>query len=195
MLPRHRVLSILWAMVFTTTFVGWVSLSVPLIVVTLFAPMILSIVTFRRVVRDADLVRRRTYKVLVGSLLLTAATTAILCGSTMFISRSGPIYVVGFLLLGTTNVIVTILAWRALLAPSTRRAALAGLVAVCSQCVAMCIDININMRVPGFGDQPETGFALLAALITIGTGSLACLAALIAFGPDAPDVPEARVVD
>jgi len=195
MLPRHRVLSILWAMVFTTTLVGWALQSVPLMVVTLFAPMLLSIVTYRRVQRDADLVRPRTYKLLLGLLLLTSATAAVLCGSTIFISSSGPVYVVGLTLLGATNVIVAILAWRALLAPSTRGAALAGLVAVCAQCIAMAIDVNINMRVPGFGEQPETGFALLAALVTMGTGSLACFAALVAFGPDLPDVPEARVVD
>jgi len=102
---------------------------------------------------------------------------------------------VGLTALGTTNVIIAILAWRALVAPSTRRAAVAGLVAVCTECLAMGFDVTVNMHVRGFGTEPETGFALLAALLTIATGSLACFAALIAFGPNLPDVPAARVVD
>ena len=195
MVPRHRVLSIVWAMVFTTALIGWISASPALIVVTLFVPMILAIVTFRRVQHEADLVFPKLYYVLVAMLLLSAAGAAILCGRTMFVSRSGPMYVVGLTALGTTNLIIAILAWRALVVPSTRRAAVAGLVAVTTECLAMGFDITVNMHVRGFGDQPETGLALLAALLCIATGSLACFAALVAFGPKLPSVPAARVVD
>jgi len=180
---------------FIAAIVGWLRPIAVLAIVPFFGSMIVAIITYRTVERSADLKYRRAYYALVAPLLISAAVATVACGGTMFISRNGPMGVVGFTALGMTNVIVTILAWRALVAPSARRAALAGMVAVCAECVAMTIDISINLHVRGFGDQPETGIALLAALGSIATGSLACFASLITFGPDLPDVPEARVVD
>ena len=188
-------MAIVWASLVGTFVLACILRSPVLVAISFLGPMVASVVTLRVVVREADLEYRRLYRALVVPLLLTSAATAVLCGRTLFFSSSGPLFVVGFTALGATNVAVMILAWRALVAPSTRRAAFAGMVAVCAESIAMVVDININMHVPGFGSQPETGFALLAALLAIAAGVLACVAALVAFGPDLPDVPEARVVD
>ena len=195
MLPRHRVLAIVWALIFGAAVLGFIVQAAPLAIVAFFGPMIAAIGTFRMVDREADLKYPRVYYVLVGLLLLSAAVTAIASGSTLFVSKNAPLLVVGFTALGITNVSIVILAWRALVAPSTRRAALAGMVAACAECIAMAFDVTVNMRVPGFGEQPATGIALLAALVTIATGALACFAALVTFGPKGLDVPTARVVE
>jgi hypothetical protein len=195
MLRRHRALIVVWTAIFIAAIIGFIVQAVPLALIAFFGPMIAAIGTFRMVDRDADLKYRRAYYALVGLLLASAAVTAVAAGSTLFISRKAPMLVVGFTALGATNVVIVILAWRALVAPSTRRAALAGMIAACAECIAMAFDVTINMRVVGFGEQPATGIALLAALTTIATGALACFAALVAFGPNLPDVPSARIVD
>ncbi|HEY5923130.1 MAG TPA: hypothetical protein VIV11_15730 [Kofleriaceae bacterium] len=195
MLPRHRTLIVVWAVIFAASAVGWFGQVAALAIVPFFGAMIAAVITFRMVDRSADLRYARVYYVLVGLLLLSSALATIACGSTLFVSRTAPLIVVGFTALGATNLLIVMLAWRALVKPSTRRAALAGTVAVCAECFAMVFDVTVNMHVRGFGEQPMAGVALLAALGSIATGALACFAALLAFGPDLPDVPTARVVD
>ena len=193
---RHRVLLILWGLMVAMSAGGWIGASGILAVIPFFLTMPLAVFTYRGVERSNDLKRRLLYRVLVGTLLLGAAATAIASGSTLFISSKGPLPVVGFSVLGATNVLVVILTWRALVEPTTRRAALAGMVAVLTECMAMTIDIMMNMHVPGFeAKQPALGLAILGAMVATYGAWFACIAALATFDHDLPDMPQARVVD
>jgi hypothetical protein len=101
----------------------------------------------------------------------------------------------GAITLGTTNVLIAILAWRALVRPSTRKAAGAGMCAVVLELVAMIVDVFFHMP-RHVDDHTELGFAiaLVGASFSIATGALACFAALITFEPNRLDVPKARVI-
>jgi hypothetical protein len=194
---RHRALTFVWALLFGSFAIGLAMELSALVVIPLLAAMPSAFFTYRAVERTADLGYRWLYYALVGSLLLSAAATAVGAGMTIVIEPSGGMPIVGFLALGTTNVIVAILAWRALVRPSTRAAARAGMYAVLLELLAMTIDVVMTMHKNGttFGDR-ELGFsiALVGATISLGTGALACFASLVTFVPDQPDVPEARVV-
>jgi hypothetical protein len=196
MAPGHRVLAVIWSVLFVTFVIGVVTRTAPLTVLPFFGVMAVAIYTYREVDRHAHLRYRWLYYLLVGSLLLSAAVTVVGAGMTVVIATGGEFPMLGLVALGTTNVIVGALAWRALVRPSTRAAAGAGMMAVLLEIVAMIIDVMINMHKGSYGDQ-EMGLAiaLTAAMISIGTGALACFAALVAFEPKRVEVPEARVVD
>ena len=195
---RHRALTFLWALLFASFAIGLTLEVTALVVLPLLAAMPTAFFTYRAVERTADLGYRWLYYTLVGSLLLSAAATAVGAGMTLVIEPSRGMPIVGFLALGTTNVIVAILAWRALVRPSTRAAARAGMYAVLLELLAMTIDVVMTMQKSGatLGDR-EIGFsiALYGATISLGTGALACFASLVTFVPDQPDVPEARIVE
>lgn len=193
----HRALAILWGVILALVMLGCVLASPPLIVLPIFGAMPAAYLTYRHVDRTAQLAHRGWYYALVGSLLLSAAGTAVGSGMTVFITGTGALPILGFLALGTTNVAVAILAWRALVTPSTRIAALAGMLAVLLEMVAMSVDVMLDMHKGGFNSERELGMAiaLFGALISVGTGALASLAALITFVPQQVAVPEARVVD
>ncbi len=157
------------------------------------APSVLAILTFRAVDNDIELVRRNWYYVLVGALLASSATTTIGAGMTVFVSPGQS--VLGLLGLGTTNLVVAILAWRALVQPAPRRAALAGMVAAGLEIVAVVVDVIRNFNVDDSHYNIGFEIALVGGLVTLGTGALACIAALATFRRPTVIVPEARVVD
>lgn len=196
MAPSHRNLAIVWGALFVTFIVGVTAQLAPLAVMPFFGVMAVAIYTFREVDRHAHLRYRWLYHALVGSLLASAAVTAVGAGMTIVSAPGTNVPMLGFVALGTTNVAIAALAWRALVRPSPRAAAGAGMIAVLLELVAMIIDITINAHRSTIGDQ-ELGLAiaLSAAMISIGTGALACFAALIAFEPRRVEVPEARIVD
>src|SRR5688572_22948206 len=197
MVPGHRMLAIVWAALAATFVAGTVSRFVPLTVLPFFGVIAVAVYTYRAVDKHAGLRHRWLYFTLVGSLLLSAAATVVGAGMTVAIERgSRDVPMLGLVTLGSTNVVIAALAWRALVRPSTRAAAGAGMVAVTLEIVATVIDGMINVRAMSYGEQ-ELGFAiaLTAAMISIGTGALACFAALLAFESKRVEVPEARVVD
>jgi hypothetical protein len=194
--PGHKGYAIVWATLFALFALGFVTRSAAVMAIVFFTPIPLGVVTYRGVDRTAVLAHRRWYQALVAPLLVSAAVTAVGSGMTMVTNSDGSLPVLGFLALGTTNVIVAILAWRALVRPSTRAAALAGMVAVVLELAAMVVDVMLNMHQGADGDR-EVGIAiaLFGSMITIGTGALACLGALVTFRPASLAIPEARVVD
>lgn len=192
---RHRALALLWAALFATFVAGLVTATPVLFAVPMFIAMPIAYYTYREVDRAAELKLRWLYYLLVAMLLVSSAGTAVGSGMTMALDDSrSPL---GFLALGTTNVIIAILAWRALLRPSTRAAARAGMLAVVLELIAMVIDVMLNMTRSEVSAEREAGIAiaLIGATVSLGTGALACFAALITFQPSRPDVPRARVVE
>jgi hypothetical protein len=185
---------LIWSALFVTFVLGIVLQAAPLTVLPFFGVMAVAIYTYREVDRTADLRHRWLYLVLVGSLMISAAVTVVGAGMTVVFDPNVP--TIGLIALGCTNVVISAIAWRALVRPSTRAAAGAGMLAVLLEIVAMVIDVMINMH-KGWMAVHELGLsiALSAAMISIGTGALACFAALIAFEPKRIDVPEARIAN
>ena len=195
--PGHKGYAIVWATLFAVFALGFATRSAALLAIAFFAPIPLGVGTYRGVDRSAALAHRGWYYVLVTPLLLSAAGTAVGAGMTIVSDPSGALPVLGFLALGTTNVVVAMLAWRALMRPSTRAAALAGMVAVLLELAAMVVDVMLNMHRGESHGEREIGIAiaLFGSMITIGTGALACVGALVTFRRATLVVPEARVVD
>jgi len=192
----HRILPLVWAALFVTFVLGIAAEAAPLMVLPFFGVMAIAIYTYRAVDRSADLRYRWLYFLLVGSLLLSAAVTVVGAGMTVVIDPDSPVPTIGLVALGSTNVVIGAIAWRALVRPSTRAAAGAGMLAVLLEIFAMMIDVTINIQNGSMADR-ELGLsiALSAAMISIGTGALACFAALTAFEPKRIEVPEARVAN
>lgn len=191
---RHRALTIFWSLLFATFVGGLVAAEPALIGLSFFMAMPLAYYTYREVDRAADLRLRWLYYVLVGLLLASSAGSVVGAGMTVALNDAhSPL---GALALGTTNVLIAILAWRALVQPSTRNAARAGMCAVVFELLAMIVDVFINMQKHRVDDQTELGFAIvfMGAAFSIATGALACFAALITFEPNHPEVPKARVI-
>src|SRR5262245_23921135 len=117
----------MWFVLLACGLVGFLAKLSVLFLFCFIAPMMLAIATFRSVGNDVQLARRRWYYVLVSPLLASSAATAVGAGMTLVGSGEGPFF--GFLAIGTTNAIVAMLTWRALVRPSPRSAALAGLIA------------------------------------------------------------------
>jgi hypothetical protein len=196
MAPGHRMLAVIWGALFATFVIGIATRTAPLTVLPFFGVMAIAIYTYREVDRNAHLRNRWLYYTLVASLLLSASVTVVGAGMTVVADPDSKVPTFGLLALGTTNVVIGALAWRALVRPSTRAAAGAGMMAVLLEIVAMIIDVMMNMSKSPVGDlELGLAIALSAAMISIGTGALACFAALIAFEPRRVEVPEARVVD
>jgi len=195
---RHRVLTVLWLLMYVAFGVGVLTEHPVPLVVPFFGAMVLGVITYRAVVRDAHLRYRTAYKLLVGTLFASSAATTVGSGMTLFVTSGEALPVMGFFALGSTNLLLAILSWRALVSPSTRGAARVGMLAALFESFAMTLDIFLNMRKSGL-DVPsrELGMliALIGSMISIGTGGFACIAALVSFGPRQPDMPEARVVD
>ncbi len=186
---RHRALTIFWSLLFATFGIGLALAEPALIGLSLFVAIPLAYSTYREVERAADLRLRWLYYLLVGLLFASAAGSVVGAGMTYAYSSTGAIA------LGTTNVLIAILAWRALVRPSTRRAAGAGMCAVVLELLAMIVDAFFHMPWH-VDDRTELGFAIvfIGASFSIATGALACFAALITFEPNRPEVPKARVI-
>jgi len=196
MWSRHPVLLGWWLTMLGLFGVGWVIRDELLLITPFFAGMILAVITYRHV-HPGVLARRVVYFVLVGTLLASSATTVVAAGSTLFIKADRAIPIVGFSVLGATNLLVAIIAWRALVQPSAKRAALAGMLALLLELFAMAFDVVMNHRAPEFRRHDLwIAIALYGAVTSMGTGALACIAAVSAFDPpDEQEIPAARVLD
>lgn len=195
MWTRHPALLGTWLVLLAMFALGWVFELELFLFLPFFAGMLVAPLTYR-FVTPGVLARRGLYYVLVGSLLLAAATTLVAAGSTLLIQPGSPLGVVGFTVLGVTNVLIVIVTWRALVRPTPKRAALAGMLAVVSELVAMIVDVVTNHWVHYDQREVWSGIALVGALIAVGAGALACIASLSAFrDPDEQDIPAARIVD
>jgi hypothetical protein len=191
---RHRALTIFWSLLFATFGIGLALAEPALIGLSLFVAIPLAYSTYREVERAADLRLRWLYYLLVGLLFASAAGSV--AGASMTVALDDARSPIGAIALGTTNVFIAILAWRALVRPSTRNAAGAGMCAVVFEIIAMVIDVFLNMQKHHVDDRTELGFAIvfIGASFSIATGALACFAALITFEPNRLDVPKARVL-
>ena len=205
---RHRVLLVAWAILIGSFTIGLLLVNfVPrfetigslMIGLPFLLSMLLSLVTYIAVKRHDDddaLARRRLYQLLVGTLLLSSTVTLVASGSTIAWYSKSPIGVVGLATLGATNVLIAILAWRALVHPTARRAARVGMIAVVFEMIALIPDIAMSVNVRELDKSMIwTPIALFAAFISMGTGALACIASLVAFEPRENEVPSARVVE
>jgi hypothetical protein len=188
----HGIIALVWGALFAMFVLGIVTRAAALMGLPFFGVIGVAIYTYRAVDRNARLRYRWMYFLLVGSLLVTAAATVVGAGMTMAGDSEVPGF--GLVALGSANVVIGAAAWRALVRPSTRAAAGAGMMAVLLEIIALVVDVMF-MPLSSYADR-ELGLAiaLSAAMISIGTGALACFAALTAFEPKRVDVPEARVV-
>jgi hypothetical protein len=193
---QHRGLLVAWTIVFGAFLGGILCGVVELALVAQLAAMTLAVVTVRRSDKRAGLRYFLLYRASLALLLVAAVTCLVAAGSTVFIAHHlGSSHIAGFAGLASTNLVISILAWRALVSPAPRRAAIAGLVAVIVEVVAMLFDIIMNMesRVPLRGSITVT---LYASFIATWAGALVCMASVGAFyRASSTPVPEARVVD
>jgi hypothetical protein len=155
---------------------------------------VLGLITVKRTESSGALRRSWLYCGALALLLAACATAAVGAGSTvLFDVDESP--VVGFVTLATTNLLLAVLGWRALVRPGPRRAAVVGFLAIALEVFAVVMDVGLNM----FRKQPDTTLfvvALYACVVAIGSGALVCIAALASFEPPPPtNVPGARVVD
>ena len=204
---RHRGVLVAWALVIGSFTIGLLLVNfVPrfetigslMTGLPFLISMVLSLVTYVAVKHHDDdaLARRRLYQLLVGTLLLSSSVTLVASGSTIAWHSKSPIGVVGLATLGATNVLIAILAWRALVHPTPRRAARAGMIAVVFEMIALIPDIAMSVNVHELDKSMIwTPIALFAAFISMGTGTLTCIASLVAFEPRESEVPAARVVE
>ena len=163
-----------------------------------FIATLLALITYFRV-RHANLslVRPRLFKSLLALLLLSSSITTVASGSTVVISAKSSIGFFGLAFLGAVNLVIAILTWRTLTRPTQERAARVGMLATL-QLLAAAPDIaNTANQAHLDTTMFWTGLAVLAALFSMCTGSLACIASLTAFAPraDDRDIPAARIVE
>jgi hypothetical protein len=199
---QHRGVLIAWIITIGAFLAGILGGIVELAILPHFAAMALAIMTVKRTERTGELRRVLLYRASLVLLLLATSTCLVAAGSTVFIPQHIPgTHVAGFITLATTNLVVAVLAWRALVNPAPRRAALVGLAAVFVETFAMLTDIIIDVGSNGVsGDALSRGklvpVALFAAFAATWTGALVCMAALGTFDRSGMVVvPEARVVD
>lgn len=165
--------------------------------------MALATITVVRAERRAGLRNIRVYRASLALLLVAAVTCLGASGSTVIIdSELGSSHLFGFIGLASTNLVVSILAWRALVQPTPRRAAVAGLVAVLVEMVAMLFDIIMNLvkRTASthtlMASSHSLSVAVYSSFVATWAGALVCMASVSAFyRPTAQAMPEARVID
>jgi hypothetical protein len=190
---RYRFLLITWVLTIGAYVYGFFSAPGWTITAQLVA-VIVAIVTVRRADKHGVLRYRFLYLGAVGLLFLTTATVLVTAGSTVASGNNGD-RAVGFIALATTNLVATIIAWRAFTNPAPRRAAIVGMVAVVAELFAIIIDavISINLDyVPGTLGT----IALWGSFAATWAGALVCIASLISFEhADTVNLPGARIVD
>lgn len=193
---QHRGLLVAWTIVVGAFLVGIFGGNTALRILPQLGAMVLALITLPRVARRAPLRYLLVYRASLVLLLAAAGTCLIAAGSTAIIDvNDGSTRVAGFVALSTTNLVLTVLAWRALVNPTPRRAAFAGLIAVLVETVAMLIDIIANISA-SFETTNAVAVMLYASFVATWAGALVCMAAIGAFDrADATAVPEARVVE
>jgi hypothetical protein len=194
----HRGVLIGWTATITAFLVGLLIGNVELALLPHFAAMALAVLTVKRTERTGELRRVKLYRASLVALLLAAGTCLVAAGSTVFVPRAGDrgAYMLGLITLASTNLVIAVLAWRALVNPAPRRAALVGLAAVFVETFAMLTDIFINVPSHGLSDGTLVPVALYASFSATWMGALVCMAALGTFDRSGMVVvPAARVVD
>lgn len=189
---RHRVLVALWLGTIVIFLAGWY---LPVLsLVAQFSAFILAIMSVRRAEPTGELRRVWIYRGALGLLLAATATVVISAGSSVAFVDSSDHPVVGFIALATLNVITAVLAWRAIVKPAPRRAAIVGLIAVVAELFALIVDVIINLHT--FHPSDFQVVAMIASFAATWAGALVCVAALLSFAPPSMyTVPDARVVD
>ena len=191
---RYPKLLVAWGLTVLLSACMWFGLpelALPLLVTAIT----LAVLTVKRTERTGELRRAWLYRGALAIQLVACATCVVGASSTvLFDVDESP--VVGFAVHATTNVVLVVLAWRALVYPGPRRAAVVGSLAIPLEIVALIVDAGLNM----FRAQPDTTLfvvGLYASVLATWAGALVCIAALVAFEAPPPptNVPAARVVD
>lgn len=194
-MAHHRGVLIAWATTIVAFLTGILGGIVELTLLPFFAAMALAVLTVKRTERTGELRYVLVYRASLVLLLLATGTCLVAAGSTVFVP-TGLGGIAGFITLATTNVMIAVLGWRALVNPAPRRAAIAGLAAVFVETFAMLADVIINVTRSGFSHGTLVPLALYASFVSTWTGALVCMAALATFDRSGMVVvPEARVVD
>lgn len=196
-MQHHRGVLIGWAATIGAFLTGLLVGSGMLAILPYFAAMALAVMTVKRTERTGELRHIWLYRASLGLLLLATGTCLVAAGSTVFLPHDiGGGGIAGFITLASTNLVIAVLAWRALVNPAPRRAALVGLAAVFVETFAMLTDIIINVSGSTFWRDSYLPIALYASFVATWTGALVCMAALAAFDRSGMVVvPAARVVD
>jgi hypothetical protein len=194
---QHRGILVAWIATIGAFLTGILGGFVELTLLPHFAAMALAVLTVKRTERTGELHRVLLYRASLVLLLLAAVTCLVAAGSTVFLpDGAGGSHVAGFITLASANLAIAILAWRALVNPAPRRAALVGLAAVFAETFAMLTDVIINVGGTGFSHGTLLPLALIASFTATWTGALVCMAALGTFDRSGMVVvPAARVVD
>jgi hypothetical protein len=191
---QHLGLLVAWIATFGAFLIGILGGLAELVLLPQFAAMALAVITLKTTERTGELRRVTLYRASLVLLLLAAGTCLVAAGSTVFVADELGRRMAGFIALATTNLVVVVLAWRAIVRPAPRRAAIVGLAAVCFESIALLTDIIINLG--GFGTPTLAAVSLGASLSATWTGALVCMAALGTFDRSGMVVvPAARVVD
>jgi hypothetical protein len=194
---QHRGILVAWIATIGAFLTGILGGFVELALLPHFAAMALAVLTVKRTERTGELRRVMLYRASLALLLLATGTCLVAAGSTVFVPDGlGGSRIAGFVTLASTNLVIAILAWRALVSPAPRRAALVGLAAVFVETFAMLTDVIINVGDTGFSHGRLLVIALIASFAATWTGALVCMAALGSFDRSGMVVvPAARVVD
>ncbi len=191
---RHRVLVALWTATIVIFLLGW--FQPLLLLLAQCCAFVLAIMSVRRAEPTGELRRRWIYRGALGLLLAAAGTVVVSAGSSVALGAPDSHQpVVGFIALATLNVITAVIAWRALVNPAPRRAAVVGLIAVAAELFALIVDVLINMD-SRFEPTDFQIVSMFASFAATWAGALVCMAALLSFAPPSMyTVPDARVVD
>ncbi len=196
-MAHHRGVLIAWVVTIVVFLTGVLGGSLELALLPHFSAMALAVMTLKRTERTGELRHVWLYRASLVLLLLATGTCLVTAGSTVFVPTGiGGGRIAGFITLASTNLVIAVLGWRALVNPAPRRAALVGVAAVFVETFAMLIDVIINVT----GDDSAHGMlvpiALYASFVATWTGALVCMAALATFDRSGMVVvPSARIVD
>jgi hypothetical protein len=188
-MQRNRLLVTLWGVVIVAYALSFAAAS-DLVLGMPFAAIVLAVISVFRSDKRSDLVHRWPYRIAVGLMFAASATVLVAAGSTVVRGNDHvPLY--GFIGLATTNLVVSVLSWRALTRPSARFVAIVAVIAMVTELVAAIFDIVFNI----FRDWHSDAIfvALGASVVTSWLAAFVSIAALTCFAP-APAValPEAR---
>lgn len=188
------MLLVAWAITVGAYLVGIIGGYPELVLIPQFVAIGLAILTVKRTAPAGDLLRPWLYRgVLVLELVASGACAAV-AGGTVVIDGAGERHVAGLAVLATTNLLISILTWRALVRPAPQRAALVGALAVILEVIALIADLVMNMF--HTMDSTSISLALFTSVAATWLGTGVSMVSLVAFGrATTAVVPEARVVD
>jgi hypothetical protein len=199
-MAASRILVVAWLLTIAGTVAVWVGVpdaeskpveGVMLILLPPFAAVMLALLAVIYTAPAAPLRRTLVYRGTLSLLVASSAATLAAAGSTVFVDHT----LFGFAMLASTNLLVMIAGWRALVRPAPRRAAIVGLLAVALELASAFFDLIVNFARPNpeLSDQ-QISLLFVAALATTGCGALVSIAALVSFDRStSTHVPAARI--